>query len=184
MTDQPATPRPKIGAAIDELVATLEKFDEKQRQTILIAVGSLLQLNLGQPAAPVVAAAPVLPAAAAAMPAAPGNAFGTPQPKEGGLDIRTLKDQKDPATAQQMACIVAYYLLEHAPADERKDTINATDVERYFKQAKFKLPKNIEQLLVDVKRAGFFDTAARGLYKLTRVGYNLVTHSLPAKTKA
>ncbi|MBN1618627.1 hypothetical protein JW887_04805 [Candidatus Dojkabacteria bacterium] len=96
------------------------------------------------------------------------------------IDIRTLKEQKQPKSAQQMACVVAYFLQELAPEAERKDIITASDLEKYFKQAKFKLPKTIQQVLPDGRAAGYFESApGRGEYKLNAVGYNLVAHNLP-----
>jgi len=54
---------------------------------------------------------------------------------------------------------------------------------KLFKQAGYPLPKGMAQALVNTKNAGYLDeTATRGAYKLSRVGYNLVTHSMP-KTK-
>ena len=100
------------------------------------------------------------------------------------MDIRRLKEEKKPNSARQMACLVAFYLQEHAPTTERKDTITTADLEKYFKQAGYKLPEKLEQLLIDCKRSGYVEAAKRGEYKLTRVGYNLVTHSMPAKEKA
>ena len=82
-----------------------------------------------------------------------------------------------------MACVVAYYLAELAPSDERKDTVRVADLEKYFKQANYKLPEKMEQLPIDAKRAGYLENVGRGEYKLTRVGYNLVTQSMPAKDK-
>jgi hypothetical protein len=79
-----------------------------------------------------------------------------------------------------MAAIVAFYLKEHARADEKQETVGKDDLEKYFKQAKFRLPKTIGQLLPDAKAAGYFDSAERGKYKLNAVGYNLVAHSLPS----
>jgi hypothetical protein len=38
------------------------------------------------------------------------------------------------------------------------------------------------QVLPDAKGSGYFDSAARGEYKLNAVGYNLIAHSLPAKS--
>jgi hypothetical protein len=98
-----------------------------------------------------------------------------------GVDIRALKDEKKPNSARQMACLVAFYLQEQAPEGESKATVTTADLEKYFKQASFKLPDRMEAVLSDAKRAGYFETAARGAYKLTRVGYNLVAHSMPAK---
>lgn len=82
-----------------------------------------------------------------------------------------------------MACVVAYYLAEIATGDERKDVITTADIEKYFKQARFKLPTKLEQLLIDCRGAGYFENSTRGEYKLTRVGHNLVAHQLPAKGK-
>jgi hypothetical protein len=78
-----------------------------------------------------------------------------------------------------MAALVAYYLSEMAPEGERKDAINASDLERYFKQAGFKLPKAISQALPNAAAAGYFDSTGNGLYRLNPVGYNLVVHGLP-----
>jgi hypothetical protein len=78
-----------------------------------------------------------------------------------------------------MACIVAYYLDSLAPPDEQKRSIGRDDIDKYFKQAGHKLPKRIDQMLVNAKSAGYFDSAGRGKYKLNPVGHNLVVHTLP-----
>jgi len=102
------------------------------------------------------------------------------QPATPQMDIRTFKEQKVPTSASQMACVVAYYLQELAPDKERKDTVNIKDLEKYFKQAKFRLPKTIKQLLPDSRASGYFESAAgKGEYSLNAVGYNLVAHNLP-----
>src|ERR1700681_741375 len=67
-----------------------------------------------------------------------------PVPTNGGgarqLSIRDLKEEKRPESSNQMAALVAYYLSELAPENERKKEIGAADLEKYFKQAAFKLP--------------------------------------------
>jgi hypothetical protein len=83
-----------------------------------------------------------------------------------------------------MACLVAYYLQEHAPDSERKQAITTADIDKYFKQAGFKLPQRSQQLLPDAKAAGYFDSVGRGEYKMNAVGYNLIVHNLPAKSAA
>jgi hypothetical protein len=93
--------------------------------------------------------------------------------------IRDLKEEKQPESSNQMAALVAYYLSEVADDSERKEGINAGDLERYFKQAGFKLPKSLPQTLPNATAAGYFDPAGNGLYKLNAVGYNLVAHGLP-----
>jgi hypothetical protein len=76
------------------------------------------------------------------------------------------------------------YLAEIAVGAERKKVITTDDIEKYFKQSRFVLPKKLEQLLIDSRAAGYFESSARGEYKLTRVGHNLVAHQLPAKGKS
>jgi hypothetical protein len=93
--------------------------------------------------------------------------------------IRDLKDDKQPNSANQMAAIVAYYLSELAGEEERKRAIGAEDLERYFKQAGFKLPKAVSQALPNAAAAGYFEPAGKGLWRLNPVGYNLVVHGLP-----
>src|SRR5487761_1106325 len=53
-------------------------------------------------------------------------------------DIRTLKENKNPKSANEMAALVAYYVSELAPAGERNKQVNKADIERYFKLANFK----------------------------------------------
>lgn len=100
-------------------------------------------------------------------------------PASATVDIRNLKEQKQPRTATEMASVVAYYLSELSPLEDRRAVVTAADIERYFKQANFRLPGRIAQTLPDAARAGYFDTTGRGQYKLNPVGYNLVAHGLP-----
>lgn len=180
MTTQKIT----LGTAIDQIMEALSTLDKREQQTVISTVCSFLELS------PTGFSAPLQDLPVAATPTsiqAPRVVTQDVRPNEHGhkhgLDIRTLKDQKQPDSARQMACIVAYYLLDHAPEAERKQTITSTDIEKYFKQAGYKLPKKLEQLLIDCKGSGYFETVSRGEYKLTRVGYNLVTHSMPKGAK-
>jgi hypothetical protein len=93
--------------------------------------------------------------------------------------IRDLKEEKQPESSNQMAALVAYYLSELAPNGERKDEISAADLEKYFKQAAFKLPRSLRMTLPNAAAAGYFDSAGTGRYRLNPVGYNLVVHGLP-----
>lgn len=166
-----------LGQAIDQIIVALEGLDQNARLTAISAACKHLKIEQ-----------------LASHDDTSGDAQGkddqsggdTMRPraiKQSGkqVDIRALKTEKSPDSAKQMACIVAYYLQELAPKDERKQTISTQEIEKYFKQANFKLPKKIEQVLVDAKRSGYFESAARGEYKLNAVGYNLVVHGLPAK---
>ena len=93
-------------------------------------------------------------------------------------DIRSLKESKAPRSGNEMAAIVAYYLAELAP--ERKQSINADDIKKYFLAARYELPNNTSQLLVNAKNAGYLESAGSGQYRLNSVGYNLVMHKLPS----
>jgi hypothetical protein len=93
--------------------------------------------------------------------------------------IRDLKEEKQPESSNQMAALVAYYLSEITEDAERKEEVNTADLEKYFKQAGFKLPKSLSQTLSNATAAGYFDPTGNGLYKLNAVGYNLAAHGLP-----
>lgn len=163
-----------LGQAIDQLVTALSGLDPKSRQTAISAACEFLGVS-----------APLLPTqtgetkeiAPQKLPLAAAN---TSPAKI--IDIRTLKEQKRPASAKQMAALVAYYLQELASDADRKAEIGTEDLEKYFKQAGFKLPEMMRQVLPDAKKSGYFESAGRGLYKLNAVGYNLVVHNLPTTT--
>ena len=172
-------PKPTIGRAIDDIVSSLGPFDEPDKRTILLTVCSHLKIELEQHEPRLGPAATILN-----PPRSDSPAEATKHGMASNMDIKSLKEQKKPSSARQMACLVAYYLQEHAPENERKKSITSADIEKYFKQAGYKLPEKLEQLLADSKRSGYFESESRGAYKLTRVGYNLVAHSLPSREQA
>lgn len=106
------------------------------------------------------------------------NLRDTPSPAL-AADIRSLKDEKQPKSANEMAAIVGYYLAEVAPESERKKEIGTAEIEKYFKQAQHRLPEAPGKTLPNATAAGYFDSAGRGLYSLNPVGHNLVAHGLP-----
>lgn len=95
------------------------------------------------------------------------------------VDIRSLRDQKQPSSDMEMAAIVAYYLSELAPEEVRKDTIVTKDITIYFNQAGHPLPTGPQFTLINARSAGYFESAGRGKYKLNPVGHNLVAYGLP-----
>jgi hypothetical protein len=167
--------KPKsLGQAIDEVIAALEGLDAQSRATAIKAACEHLKVegvantgkqNDGGDGS--------------------GGGSGNHLSASGGvIDIKTLKNEKLPGSAIEMACIVGYYLQNVAPTDEKKTAIKSEDIDKYFRQAGYPLPKVKGQLLVDAKSSGYFDSAGVGAYKLNAVGYNLVAHSLPRSTKA
>ncbi len=162
-----------LGQAIDELVLALKDLDENSR---IIAIKAVVEhLNI-----------PIASNAQQSQVAQQFNPNSIENANQQNLlrntvivDIQSLKENKQPANSIEMACIVAYYLGNHAPENEKMDSIGKNEIDKYFKQAKFPLPKVVQQVLVDAKASGYFDSAERGKYKLNPVGYNLVAHKLP-----
>ena len=113
-----ADDKPTLGQAIDKVIAALSPFNDSDRKSIL----GLVELHLGmsstdrknvEATSETVGEAPAIPRSSAC------------EPREGrrDIDIRALKEEKKPHSARQMACLVAYYLQEYAPANERKNVI-------------------------------------------------------------
>ncbi|MCP1171520.1 hypothetical protein [Ralstonia chuxiongensis] len=172
-----STPKLTIGKAIDQIIDALSSLDKKEQMTVINTVCSHLEFDK----IPARAQPDIMPPAQTTSPASSPDQGSAARARS--IDIRSLRETKQPDSARQMACLVAYYLQELAPQEEQKQTITTSDLERYFKQANFKLPTKLEQLLIDSKNAGYFDVVSRGEYKLTRVGYNLVAHSMPKSAK-
>lgn len=154
--------------AIKTVLDALTTLKPEARSNVIDYV--FRRLGITGPA--VAASAPPLAAqppsqAAVAPPAAP-------------IDLRSLREQKQPKSANQMVAILAYYLANLAPADQRRDHIVSDDIKKYFPQANFELPiGSHSQILVNAKNAGYLDVLGTGQYRLNPVGHNLVTHKLP-----
>jgi hypothetical protein len=169
-----STEKKTLGQAIDEIVTALSALDEKARATAIAAACTHLGLDWPSERQP-----PPLTARATATQAQ------TPEHKPARtVDIRIMKEEKNPETAIEMACLVAYYLQEQAPPAERRDVVTIEDMKKYFKQAHSPLPKRIEPLLVSGRHSGYFDLVERSKYRLNAVGYNLAAHGLPRNLKA
>lgn len=154
--------------AIRALLAALAPLSEKARTSVLDYVTRRLDLT-----SPTAVAAP---AGAVAPPASPPAFITGTSPT---VHIKDFKDQKRPRSANEMAAVVAYYLANVPPPEQRKRTVNQKDVETYFKIASFPLPRQVRVTLPNAKSAGYFDLAGDGEYKLNAVGHNLVAHSMP-----
>jgi len=163
-------------AAIKTITNALESFEPDARRRVLQYATQHLGI------------AEVPTGETPTIPSAPGGTGDESQVLRGGsehngkmVDIRTFKEEKNPTSDVQMAAVVAYYLAELAPEDRRKDAIATDDIVTYFKQAGYKLPAQPKDTLPHAKTAGYFDTVARGAYKLNPVGHNLVVHTLPGQ---
>lgn len=163
-------------AAIGEVLASLNALSGPARERVVEYVLKALSIRLATPS---VVQPPSLVTPARVQPASPSTGDG---PGAAGVnDIRSLKESKQPSSANQMAAIAAYYLLELAPDGERSDVIDSAALDRLFRQASFPLPGRIGMTLPNATQAGYFDsTGETGKYKLNPVGYNLVVHGLPS----
>jgi hypothetical protein len=160
--------------AIQQLMAALEPLDAEARSRVVSYVFGRLGIS-GPARSPEFS---VL--ASGSVPAEVSSATARP-PQSQPLDIRTLREQKSPKSATEMAAVAAYYLSELAPPGERKREMTAADVTRLFKHAGFPLPGTPKMTLVHAKNAGYLDPGSeRGTYVLNPVGYNLVAHKLPS----
>ncbi len=155
--------------ALETVLSTLAPLDDGTRRRVL----GYVQQRFGVAPAEQPAAEP------------PQGAQPESGPSEGPAgpdvisDIRTLKDQKRPKSAIEMAVLVAYYVSEVAKPDERKSTIGTADITKYFKQGDYPLPRQPRVILHRAKNAGYLDPSDRAQYKLNPVGHNLVAHGLP-----
>ena len=134
--------------AIKVVLAALAPLSEKARASVLEYVTR--RLDLTPPTVPITAAGGDSTATA---PPATGNVTSPP------VHIEVFKKQKRPRSANEMAAVVAYYLANLAPQEQRKRTINQRDVETFFKIASFPLPGAVRATLPNAKNAGYFDLA-------------------------
>ncbi|MBQ0798761.1 MAG: hypothetical protein KBT63_05705 [Porticoccaceae bacterium] len=170
-----------IGTAIDEIISALSDLDEITRSIAVKAACGHLNINI---CASEAIASTLHPTQNTGSSAPEVQHTSTPQQTSTVKDIRSLKEEKVPSNGIEMTCLVAYYLENYAPEGEASPDINKKDLEKYFKQAGFPLPKAVSQTLIDAKAAGYLDSASsRGRYKLNPVGHNLVAHSLPRTKK-
>lgn len=160
-------------SSIQTIIAALEPLDTEARQRVITYVFKRLQISLdNQPLQTPNQISPLV--------AEISQPTFTTQPIH---DIRSLKEQKKPRADNEMCALVAYYLAELAPVEERKDSIDKDDAIKYFKQANFPLPKALRHIMANAGKSGYFDILGGGKYRLNPVGYNLVVHGLPAKQK-
>lgn len=163
-------------AAIQQVVAALSGLDPEARTRVI----SYVFQRLGVSSSAVSIGA--LTSGVAPIGSAQGVAPVTPAGRK-QIDIRSFGEEKGPRNSNERVAVVAYYLTELAPADERKNEISAADITKYFKQAGFPLPGAARMALVNSKNAGYLDAGAeRGTYRLNPVGHNLVAHGLPASS--
>lgn len=160
----------EVVKAISTVMEALTPLDPEAREHALDFVMKRLGIITGR-------SAPILPAAAAEPAATPH-----PSAHVAGVDIRTFAGLKEPNTLNEKVAVMAFFLAQVAPADERRDYITSDDIKPYFIQAGFELPTGPANMtLTNAKNAGYLNALERGQYRLNSVGHNLVAHKLPKK---
>ena len=159
-------------AAIQSIVSALGTLDREARARVFEYIFRRFGVS-----GPVAVEAPTWAGGSVDAPVAPRGTSASS--RTAPVDIRQLREEKQPRNAVEMAALVAYYLAELASPTEAKLTITTDDLERYFKQARFPLPSGPSRFtLTNAKNAGYLEQVDRGTFSLTPVGYNLVAHVL------
>ncbi len=170
--------------AISAIIEALNPLDPEARGRVLEYIFKRLNLAAALPGVLPTPSGQEVPGALA------GQALSSSTPPQSVLmtgrqaDIRSLREEKQPKSANEMAALVAYYLSELAPEGERRETIGVAEISKYFKQAKYPLPKSPRSTLPNARAAGYFDYVGRSQYRLNPVGHNLVVHGLPRGEEA
>jgi len=168
-------------AAIKTITEALEPLDSESRQRALAYAMQRLGIErTGSSAVDLGGGATAQDATGGEVQAPPAEAAAPHRV----VDIRTLKEEKRPNTDVEMVTLVAYYLKQLAEEDERKDEIGTEELEKYFVQAGYPLPKEKRFALTNAKNAGYLESLGRGRYKLNSVGHNLVAHGMPRAESA
>jgi hypothetical protein len=152
--------------AISSIIDLLKPLDAIARSRVFEYVLKRLEMEA-------VRAAPVAPSTESSV-GPQGVTMSVMRP-----DIRTLTAEKQPRSANEMVALVAYYLSEIAPEGEGSETINTDLVRKYFKMARFPMPRAPEYTVANAAAAGYLEKVSRGEYRLNPVGYNLIVHGLP-----
>lgn len=160
----------EVVQAITKIMDALSPLDAEAREHVLEFVLKRMNISMGKPAAP-------FPPATPGYVPPPALAF-TPPPA--GMDIRTFAAEKRPKTLNEKVALMAFFLANVAPPEDRRDFITSEDIKPYFTQANFELPTGPANMtLTNAKNAGYLNALERGQYRLNSVGHNLVAHKLP-----
>jgi hypothetical protein len=151
------------------IVETLNKLDKAQQERALRFASESLGLQSASPkqSSSVIAPAPHIGSGSSPQ----------PQPQGRATDIKQFTTSKAPKSDQQFATVVAYYYRFEAPAEQRRETINAEVLSDAARLVVRKRPTRFA--LTNAKNQGYLDSAGAGEYRINTVGENLVAITLP-----
>jgi len=156
--------------AVRIIIEALESFDAGDKERIVRwALEKLKLLHVAAPQAQPPATQPTT------------QPVTTPPPTA-TKDLRTFVAEKQPKSDVQFAAAVAFYHRFEAPAGQRKESINADDLNNACRLVNRERLKKPLQTLNNARNLGLLDSAGRGLFAINSVGENLVAMTLPSGT--
>lgn len=99
-------------------------------------------------------------------------------------DVRSFLAAKAPKGDVQTAVTVAYFARFLAPEDHRSETIGASDLQDWCRQAGAKRFPNPGRVLANARTLGYLERTDRGRFAINAVGENLVAMTLPRGANA
>lgn len=99
-------------------------------------------------------------------------------------DVRSFLAAKAPKGDVQTAVTLAYFVRFLAPDDYRSETIGASDLQDWCRQAGAKRFPNPGRVLHNARALGYLDRTDRGRFAINAVGENLVAMTLPRGANA
>jgi hypothetical protein len=97
----------------------------------------------------------------------------------GRMDIKSFVDSKNPKSDVQFVTVVAYYYRFEAPAETRKDPIDAEVLQEAARLTGRRRPRHPLMTLNNARTLGYLDRSERGKFRINSVGENLVAMTLP-----
>ena len=154
----------------------LKGMEKERQQRILRWVAESLSLDLGIAPATERRAAETTAGRGATSPHEEAQLLHRHQRP---ADIKSFVDSKRPKSDVQFATVVAYYYRFEAPAENRKDSIDAEVLQEAARLAGRRRPPKPLATLNNAKTLGYLDSPERGQFRINSVGENLVAMTLP-----
>lgn len=111
-------------------------------------------------------------------PSEPDSTGATESDDQERIGALKFFQDRSPTNNREATAVAVFYLAEKAPEKDRSPTITKDVLRDVFRQAQWKLPKRMDQTLVDTMSAGYLNRVETGVYELSNTGHNLVVHTL------
>lgn len=149
--------------AVRNIVATLEQFENQDRERILRWVKEKLGMK---------------DQTLQSLVTQPQHEVATEQQTHkipiGVQDIKTFINGKSPKNDNEFITAVAYFYRFIASEEEKKENIGTPEVVDACRKVPWKQPTRPNQALINTEKAGYLDKVSSGIYKINSVGENLI----------